>query len=766
MPGSRFPPIVPVLLLIAVFLIYGIILWPGHTFAGMDFLNLGYPRVELARGAWVSGHIPLWNWYEWAGAPLLATMLGAVLYPGSWLAMALPLPAGLQFFVFAHLLLAAAGAWAVARKVFQLPNGPAIFTAVVYVGNAFFAGRIEQFQVVAVCALLPWLLLSMSSCAASRRRTWAFVPIIWALMLLAGHPQFAILNLLGAVAFSVIRLTIYPQQRLGLWIWHTAGQTALGTLMAAAQLLPTFELGQLSERIWPYADPTSPELAWRSLPALVVPHYYNLLTGENGRVMGYTELGLYAGIITLPLALVGGIAGALRRTPVRGEGSRSNSVVRTTQELHTFAGTRSAVIAAAVVWMLAIWFALGKHGGLAPLIFKYVPFFTQSRGAARSLNVAALMMALLAGVGLVQIQRKSVRWAVALVLLTIIDLASANFSVLKSSMVAVAAIPKQTLLPAQLRTSLEAQTDRIYRFMAFDSDLYQSNAPAAVAERALRLQPNMNTLERIGLVDGYEEGLLPTRNMANLLRAYNRNLRGPEPDSTLLAALGSSVMLTEYPLSPSSEQWRRAGPDYRRPRVVPSVVPDAPAVYSYWESTRRPARLLDLGALFPTDASRRSFENSVAAAFPTTSRIRVRPEQEMRPHPWQAISPQQWNDAAAGFESVTPFNTWNRLDALAPENTTAVLAMMPVYPGWKLSEKNPAAWRFKPLNSISYLLQLDSNLKMHHPVRLVYSPFSFRLGLFLSLAAGLIYFLICSSGGVLSRQAEQSRQEMKSIDGN
>jgi hypothetical protein len=754
MPESRFPPIAILLVLIAAFAIYGIILVPGVTFAGMDFVNLVYPRALLTREAFLAGKIPLWNWHEWGGAPLLATLLGAVLYPPTWLALLFPLPYGLQLFVFAHLVAGGSGAFLVARRIFRLPAMPAAFAGVVYCGSAFFTGRIEQFQVIAVNCLLPWLLLTLWS-AAYRKSGSRWLPLVWAFTLLAGHPQFAALNLLGAGAFVIIAglvsLVLRPRSpRAYSYLLRPAARVSwdllLGTALAAAQLLPTWELGRLSERIWPYPQPTAPELAWQNLPALLIPGYYNITTGQQGRVIGFTELGMYAGVLTFPLALAGLVW--VFRHPHRRTSSR----------------LKCLFIAAGLIWLLAMWFALGSHGGLAGLIFEYAPFFKQSRGAARSLNVAALMLALLSATGLSVVvsglKLKSARprtadqakgsalprrrWlhagilAPLLVVATTADLAINHHASLKSVLIPTAVLSARPIMPADLAAELQQSGASIYRFMAFDSDLHLNDSAAAVAERFARLQPNLGSIFKLNITDGYEEGLLPTRARANLSRRYNRNLRGPSPDPALLAAMGANVMLTEYPLTPDPAQWTPLSPGYSRPPVAPSMDPSVPAVYTWWRSPYPAAQFFSADVLAGGTAQLPAFLARAAADFPILASHRRATAVKYADHVYSGIPPSRFASAAKSIRPAIP-PQWNRISAEVTIPTSTLLLSLPPYPGWKVSEKNLFQTKIKPLNALCYMIKYPNQMLAPHMLDLSFSPFSFRLGLFISLVAVVLF---------------------------
>jgi len=609
----------------------------------------------------------------------------------------------------------------VARQCLRLPVPAAVCCGIFYMGNDFFPGRIEQFQIIAVNCLLPCLVLTLYR-AWNGIGSWYTVAAVWTLTLLAGHPQYAIFNMLAATAFAIGTSVFTGQDSSGKVryikpLFCSTATFGLGSLVAAAQLLPTWELSQLSERIWPYSEPTLPQLEWKHLPALLIPHYHQYLTGQTGRVFGSTEVGLYAGILALPFAITGVIAA------IRSEG-RDKKMVATTLG----------------IWLITMIFALGTNARLSSLVFEHLPFFRQTRGAARSLNIAALMLALLAARGIATLisnkllpagRTRIIGWS--LCGLIILDLTSHHFRPLTSIL-----IPKETLLvkplipPQQLQAI--APAGHLYRFMSSDSDLYIHNSRAAVAERIVRMQPNFTSTLSLPIIDGYEEGLLPTRTRANLMRQFNRNLRSDAPDSSLLAFMGSNLMLTEFPLPEPVAGWTIQSPSFPRPEIAPPIM-GMPASYRYWKSQYELNSLaLDAGKLFPTANAWLEFKKSAATTFPPSQKVRLRPGDAPVPHPMNSVSASKFNASQIPMSGHFS-DTWNRLAIQLDAPSNAILLLLPPYPGWKLDQKNNDIYQLKPLSSLFYSIETQSGYSRQDPIHLTFSPFALRLGLFISLTS-------------------------------
>ena len=367
-----------------------------------------------------------------------------------------------------------------------------------FVGGDFVFGHLEQLPSIATLAWTPWIVATALEALKPAGRTFPFAACL-AGAALAGHPHYLVLTILFLPVPLAGALASAPKPA-GWRLTRLAAGAGLATGMAAVQLLPTQELGALSERVWPWPDPHEPALRWTHLPAVAVPRYFNRLAGASGRPLGFTELGIYAGLLTLPLAL-GGVAAALRaprREPLA-----------------------SAMVA---LWLLAVLFALGRQGGLAEVAVRAVPFLAKSRGSARALGLATMAYALLAGRGLEGLRAwlgqgaalrpwTLARWApTAAVAALAVDLSWTHAPELRRRLVdADARLTSEPWTPIiTFPTPGPKGPGRVYRFMLHDGDYYLDDRPSAVVHRRKRLMPGLSGMDGrpIALLDGYEQGLL------------------------------------------------------------------------------------------------------------------------------------------------------------------------------------------------------------------------------------------------------------------
>lgn len=217
-----------------------------------DNATFNYPlRLEAAR-QWASGRWPLWNPYNLAGAPLLADVTAAVLYPFNapfLLDLAGPRHRALDRVAALHFVLAALFMYGFGRTL-ALGRPAAALAGLVFAGNGtllLLTSRWIQTQNAAVW--LP-LVLTAIHAAARPRRFWLWVAVgavAVAMQILSGYPQYVFYTGLVAGAWA---LTLAPGRAGAGWrpIAAVAAIYALGAALSAVQLLPTLELVATSRR--------------------------------------------------------------------------------------------------------------------------------------------------------------------------------------------------------------------------------------------------------------------------------------------------------------------------------------------------------------------------------------------------------------------------------------------------------------------------------------------------------------------------------------
>jgi hypothetical protein len=348
----------------------------NDVFRSYDYREIFRYQKEYYRSALLDGRLPLWTPHTFCGWPFAANPITQTFYPPALLALVLPLPEAAVADLVFHLVLAAVGTWLLLRCTYGLARGPAAFGGLAYActGTAVahaYAGHVPYY---AAAAYIPWVLLAADRAVGSGGGSR--LDVRW---LCAGAAALGLQILSGGVPFVwlTVLLLLYragdllcrPSRRAHWWREIVAlGLIVLGAAgLAAVQLLPSAELARLSNRIeagWEYA-------AQISLP----PELLLNLVLANGSAHGHEpfwEYYGYAGVVPSFFAAV--------------------AVWRARAERRVLVLLAVAVVAAL--------FAVGDNAFLFPLLWKYVPGFGLFRAPARALVVVALVIAVLAAIGL------------------------------------------------------------------------------------------------------------------------------------------------------------------------------------------------------------------------------------------------------------------------------------------------------------------------------------------------------------------------------
>ena len=166
------------------------VLFQERNFAFRDVGHFYHPLFRYIQQEWSAGRVPTWNPFDNCGAPLIASATSSVFYPGK-LVFFLPIPFDSAFkaFVLGHLILAAAGAWLVARH-WRQSELAAMLVAISY---AFGGAVIFQYCNVPYLCGAAWLPFGMLAGERVLQRPNALritaLGSVLAMMVLVGEPQ-------------------------------------------------------------------------------------------------------------------------------------------------------------------------------------------------------------------------------------------------------------------------------------------------------------------------------------------------------------------------------------------------------------------------------------------------------------------------------------------------------------------------------------------------------------------------------------------------
>lgn len=201
---------------------------PFKTFGNFgDLYSYHYPLRHLVVSTLQEGRLPLWNPYIFAGTPLAANPQSVLFYPGSLLHYFFPLSWAFSLEAFFHLFLAFLGAYLLLKKWGLEPAG-AWTLSVSYGLSPFLVYRLAQGVPTHLAALswAPWIWLLADSKVP-------FMALALSLQILSGHPQFALINLLGLFIASAIKK---PSRLIPLF-----QAASLAVFLVSVQFIPTWE---------------------------------------------------------------------------------------------------------------------------------------------------------------------------------------------------------------------------------------------------------------------------------------------------------------------------------------------------------------------------------------------------------------------------------------------------------------------------------------------------------------------------------------------
>jgi Bacterial membrane protein YfhO len=337
------------------------------------------------------GVVPLWNPHTLCGTPFVGNAQSALFYPPNMVYLVFPVQIAARLFYLFHIALSLIFTYLLAKSFCRMRSGAAVAAIV------FAFGASQLLRVPAghwgVSGAIPWMPLIFLCVEAFWRKPGgiplAIGGIAVAFQLLSGVPQYAFITGLAIGAFYLIRTVkdgLTWRQRGARW-GGIALIFILGASIAGIQLLPGIEAARNGARSLPMVK------AWVELFSLppqmlrtfLVPSFY----GGVGGLPYFWEIIAYAGVLTLPLAVMG--------TMVRG---------------NRRAGLRWVVMALAMLLL-----AFGKHTPLMQLLHA-LPMSGMFRGSAKFLLPCHLALAMAAAIGLSAVMRDGGRrWKVMVGLL-------------------------------------------------------------------------------------------------------------------------------------------------------------------------------------------------------------------------------------------------------------------------------------------------------------------------------------------------------------
>lgn len=265
-----------------------------HGFPSSDMSRYFYPTAVYMHRELQRGHLPLWNPYQMAGMPALASLTQGLLYPPNAIALYWLRPArALEVLAVAHLALAAGLTFAFARHI-GLSHAASIAAALAFALSGAMLRTLYNPAFLSTCAWLPGLLWAVSGLVREVRLRWSIVlGSIGALAFLGGYAQGFLFEIQIAAAYGVAALVFVRRPRRIACCGLAVGSGLIVAGLVAAQLAPSLELLR--------SVPRATEGLSVAEATLVQPPISDVIGG----LVGSGRPSLSSTILLIPLTLLG-----------------------------------------------------------------------------------------------------------------------------------------------------------------------------------------------------------------------------------------------------------------------------------------------------------------------------------------------------------------------------------------------------------------------------------------------------------------------------
>jgi hypothetical protein len=352
----------------------------GRVFYERDLHIDWYTQMESFARSVAAGSWPVWDTTIAFGQPLLADPSAQILYPLTWLNLALPPWRYYTIFVVVHTFFGGLGLFQLCRRL-RVSFLGSLLAAALWVCSGPFLSMLNTWQHFAAASWIGWVLLAahvtMESPGLASSMVWGAV---MAGQVLAGSADVCAMSWLlmagyGLTRFEWKRPASPSNRRLAVW---SAAACGAALALSCAVWLPALDVARRSSR-WNY--PESVRAAWSLQPAtlagLVVPVRVEDLPRALPRPLAPAPESrepllpsLYLGLATVPLVAI------------------------------ALVSRRRASVFLSVVVALGLLIAVGSHGTFYPLVVRLIPPLGIFRYPSKTMVVVAFAWAALAGIGL------------------------------------------------------------------------------------------------------------------------------------------------------------------------------------------------------------------------------------------------------------------------------------------------------------------------------------------------------------------------------
>ena len=230
------------LFVVLFLLVFREFFFTNMVFYARDSTVVEVPAKKLTAQLLKEGNFALWTDAHGNGQPFMANPKNAVFYPTTWLYLFLPLFTAFKLHYLIHALLGWLGLF-VLCKTYSISRKASFLGASLFAFSGMYLSSFEFYNHIAALAWMPWVLWLLHSDARPGRARIVPLAFLWALMILAGAPEFILMTLFLAAGQAFFTAGAW-KKKIALAILSLL----LATILSAVQVLPSMELLGRTER--------------------------------------------------------------------------------------------------------------------------------------------------------------------------------------------------------------------------------------------------------------------------------------------------------------------------------------------------------------------------------------------------------------------------------------------------------------------------------------------------------------------------------------
>ncbi|MDP1721729.1 MAG: YfhO family protein [Candidatus Gottesmanbacteria bacterium] len=293
---------------------------PFKNFLITDPVRQQIPWRKIAIDQWKQGEIPLWNPYNFSGAPILTNIQAAALYPLNILFLVFPFIDAWAMLIMLQPLLAGLFMYWYLRSL-ALRSIASLLGAIAWSFSGFNVawftwgtiGHVALWLPLALLSIDRMLLAGMSFPSRQRRGKLQRESIFWSMVFIvslvfqffAGHAQISLYFILVVIAYGVMRIFQAKEQKKSVFVFIFL--LSLVAILTAVQWIPFLDWTQQSSRVFDSAawNKEGWLIPWAHLVQFVAPDFFgNPTTLNYWGQWNYGEFVGYIGILPLVFAFI------------------------------------------------------------------------------------------------------------------------------------------------------------------------------------------------------------------------------------------------------------------------------------------------------------------------------------------------------------------------------------------------------------------------------------------------------------------------------